>query len=146
MCTELHSAGSTGGSVISLLGRRSDNTRGIHAHLVPVPPTLTIAHSGEKPASRGSSSEAHAATTSSLVFNGFLEKAWAGKGWFASAIRAVDIAVSGLRVQTGTKTDGEILSYLPAHGYTCPAFGPSYTVISRCSCSSNTCRLNEQLK
>lgn len=60
-------------------------------HLVPVPPTLTIAHSGENPASSGSSNEAHAATTSSLVLKELLEKAWAANGWLASAVRAVDI-------------------------------------------------------
>jgi hypothetical protein len=43
-------------------------------HLVPVPPTLTRAHSGEKPLSNGSNNEAHAATTSSLVLKELLEK------------------------------------------------------------------------
>jgi hypothetical protein len=43
-------------------------------HRVPVPPTLTRAHSGEKPLSNGSNNEAHAATKSSLVLKGLLEK------------------------------------------------------------------------
>lgn len=43
------------------------------SHRVPVPPTLTNAHPGENPPSRGSSRDAHAATASSLVRNGFFE-------------------------------------------------------------------------
>jgi len=58
---------------------------------VPVPPTRTRAHSGENPASSGSSSEAQASTTSFLVFMGFFEKAWFAKGWLASATCAVGI-------------------------------------------------------
>jgi len=75
-------------------------------HLVPVPPTLTKAHSGEKPASSGSKRDAHTATTSSLVFIGLREKGWAGKGWFASAMRAVDMSGGGQlwRERVGRKT------------------------------------------
>lgn len=51
-----------------------------NVHRVPVPPILTIAHSGEKPASSGSRREAHAATTSSLVFSGLRDHGWAGNG------------------------------------------------------------------
>lgn len=72
-------------------------------HLVPVPPTLTKAQPGENPASRGSSREAQAATTSSRVLNGFCENGWAAKGWFASAILAVDMSLEQ-RMQTESKT------------------------------------------
>lgn len=42
-------------------------------HLVPVEPTRTSAHSGEKPDSRGSNNEEHAAITSSRVSKRFCE-------------------------------------------------------------------------